>query len=111
MTVNIGTAISLVGVALARCNGKSVAVGDGGGVVGDGEQPKIERRIRIFKHSDSLFIGARRIIPEHILRNIIAEIIMEDPKIGSTLLPQMALPLRRVYTYSGHNQVLCTDAK
>jgi hypothetical protein len=67
MTVNIGTANSLVGVALARCIGKSVAVGDEGGVVGAGEQPKIERRIRIFKHSESLFIGARGIIPEPIL--------------------------------------------
>jgi hypothetical protein len=87
MTVYIGTAISLVGVALARCNGKSVAVGDGGEVVGVGEQPKIERRIRLFKHNDSFFIGARRIIPEPILRYIIAVIIMQDPKIGSTLLP------------------------
>ncbi|MCK5645725.1 MAG: hypothetical protein KAH97_03035 [Anaerolineales bacterium] len=84
MTVKIGTAISLVGVALDRCNGKSVAVGDGGGVVGVGEQPKSERRIRIFKHNDSLFIGARRIIPEPILRNIIAVIIIEDPKSGQT---------------------------
>lgn len=111
MTVNFGTAISLVGVALARCNGKSVAVGDGDGVVGAGEQPKIERRIRIFKHNASFFIGARRIIPEPILRNIIAVIITEDPNIGSTLLPQMALPLGRVYTCAGYNEVLCTNAK
>ncbi len=87
MTVSIGTAISLVGVALARCKGKRVAVGDGGGVVGVGEQPKIERRIRILKHNDSFFIGARRIIPEPILRYIIAVIIMRDPINRPTLLP------------------------